>query len=289
MSVEHLEDEGDAHRFGGIWTLLKLETLERYLTAYTTALSRQPFDLLYIDAFAGSGRCDVTDGDDVIATDGSAVRALRTEPPFTKLIFIEQNPHHVAALERLKADTAHRSIEVIQGDANDVLSRICRSGNWRKNRAVVFLDPFGMKVDWATLAAVADTRAIDVWYLTPLSGILRQAARDPRGLDEAKTSRLTRMLGTIAWRSDWYRQKPQGSLFGDEGEERHFDHTAITKWVTKRLSELFPGIEGPRIFYTIREGREHSPLYALYFLVSNPSERARSLACKMARYILEKT
>ena len=41
--------------FGGPWTQEKLEILRRYLDAYTTALKNQPFDLWYIDAFAGSG------------------------------------------------------------------------------------------------------------------------------------------------------------------------------------------------------------------------------------------
>ena len=40
---------------GGKWTIDKLDILERYLDAYTTALKNQPFKLMYIDAFAGTG------------------------------------------------------------------------------------------------------------------------------------------------------------------------------------------------------------------------------------------
>ncbi len=42
-------------RFGGSWTKEKLDILQRYLNAYTTALKNQPFRLWYIDAFAGTG------------------------------------------------------------------------------------------------------------------------------------------------------------------------------------------------------------------------------------------
>ena len=42
-------------RFGGDWTEQKLEVVQKYLGAYTTALKNQPFKKLYIDAFAGSG------------------------------------------------------------------------------------------------------------------------------------------------------------------------------------------------------------------------------------------
>ena len=41
--------------FGGQWTREKLEILRRYLDAYTTALKNQPFNLVYVDAFAGPG------------------------------------------------------------------------------------------------------------------------------------------------------------------------------------------------------------------------------------------
>ena len=43
-------------RFGGRWTETKLEILEAYLNAYTTALKHKPFKLIYIDAFAGTDR-----------------------------------------------------------------------------------------------------------------------------------------------------------------------------------------------------------------------------------------
>ena len=43
-------------RFGGDWTKDKLDMVERYLNAYTTALKKKDyFRLMYIDAFAGSG------------------------------------------------------------------------------------------------------------------------------------------------------------------------------------------------------------------------------------------
>ena len=41
--------------FGGAWTRQKLEILRRYLDTYTTALKDQPFELIYVDAFAGAG------------------------------------------------------------------------------------------------------------------------------------------------------------------------------------------------------------------------------------------
>ena len=41
--------------YGGEWTLKKLEIIYQYLDRYTTALKNQPFQLIYVDAFAGDG------------------------------------------------------------------------------------------------------------------------------------------------------------------------------------------------------------------------------------------
>lgn len=48
------------HSFGGPWTMVKLELLERYLAFFNTALqhrpsAERPFKRIYIDAFAGTG------------------------------------------------------------------------------------------------------------------------------------------------------------------------------------------------------------------------------------------
>ena len=58
-------------------------------------------------------------------------------------------------------------IDVLNEDANVAVQRICRETNWRSHRAVLFLDPYGMQVSWATLETVAATKSIDVWMLYP--------------------------------------------------------------------------------------------------------------------------
>ena len=42
-------------RFGGIWTMVKLDAIEEYLKAYSNVMKNQNFRLCYIDTFAGSG------------------------------------------------------------------------------------------------------------------------------------------------------------------------------------------------------------------------------------------
>ena len=157
---------GVAHRFGGDWTEQKLEVLAKYLTAYTTVLSKQSFERIYIDAFAGTGSRQSPRREDQAELfppeflDGSARIALKTEPRFHRYIFVEESGERCEQLEALKAEFPDRAggIEVIKGDANKEVQDIC-GWDWRNCRAALFLDPYGMEVEWATIEAdpIGDT------------------------------------------------------------------------------------------------------------------------------------
>lgn len=286
------DDKGpdDEHSFGGIWTLIKLEALEKYLVAFNTALSRQNFTRIYIDAFAGTGRCDITVDGEKTSVDGSARRALSANPPFDKFCFIELRAKKLAALKALEAEYPGKSIEVIQDDANTALKTLCEKYSWRDERAVLFLDPFGMHVEWTTLQAIAKTGAIDVWYLFPYSGLYRQAAKNADAMDSDKEQSITRLLGTDEWRQVFYSPKRQASLFGgDGGDEREADHHQMLDFVSKRLKELFPAVTAPKVLYQGGDSKNPSgaPLFALYFAASNPKPAAHGLATKIAKAILD--
>lgn len=123
--MQHQLAEAGAE-YGGRWTVDKLNILERYLDAYTTALKNAPFGLMYIDAFAGTGRVELDLGQD--ATEfihGSAMRALRiADRPFDRIVLVETNPHRLAELRSLRAEHPGRDIRVINMDANGFLNRL---------------------------------------------------------------------------------------------------------------------------------------------------------------------
>ena len=83
----------------------------------------------------------------------------------------------------------------------------------------MFLDPYGMDVEWATLEAIAATEAIDVWFLFSLSGLYRQATRRSSDIDPSKRAAITRILGTNAWEKELYSDVGQRDLF-DERQEK---------------------------------------------------------------------
>lgn len=284
-------------KFGGPWSLLKVETVASYLHAFNVALRQQPsstmpFRRIYIDAFAGSGNFSFsTEGAPLFDEDastthhaGSARRALEIDPPFDELIFIEQSEKNVEKLRTLCAP--FKLARVIPGDANDNVRRLCASTDWKKTRGVVFLDPFGATVDWQTLEAIARTKALDVWYLFPLFGLYRNAPHNRAALDASKLRTLTRMLGTDDWQQLFYGAKKfdHGDLFANQPQEsvsRIVTVDEMEAFLTRRLRDIFAAVLKPK-----RLPETGAPMFSLFFAVSN--RRAIKVATRIAGYLLNK-
>ena len=163
------------HKFGGAWTEIKLDVLRKYLNFYTKALKKQRFKLLYIDAFAGTGNRTETlpaypilgEEEKIITYDGSARIALKVDPPFDEYLFIESDKKRVKELEKLKNEFSNQCIKIENTDANEIISDIAKKNIWNTNeyRGVIFIDPYGLEINWTTLEAVASTKSLDVWFL----------------------------------------------------------------------------------------------------------------------------
>lgn len=277
----------DGHRFGSEGTIAKLDILEQYLKMFTDALKKQPFKLIYIDAFAGTGRCDIKKNNQIIPTVGSARRALRTNNPFDAFYLIDKNKKHIKALQVLKSEYPSKEISILEGDANDLLKIICAQRDWQNTRGILFLDPYGCEVEWETLVVIANTKAIDVWYLFPFSGLYRQASHDVDALTNDKAKILTRILGTEDWRK-FYKLPKQPDLYNQQqSDKRAADHYELLGFASNRLKTIFlGGVAEPKIFY--RHGSKGGPpMRALYFAVANPDQKASRLAMKFANHVLK--
>jgi three-Cys-motif partner protein len=293
---------GKGHRFGGDWTTRKLDVLAKYLKSYTTALKKTPFEKLYIDAFAGTGyrearrQKDPRDaGDNLLfpdlaqaepqgLLDGSARRALATDPPFQRYVFIERDAARCAELEALRRDfpALADDIEIRQGEANAEIQALC-SGDWRSRRAVLFLDPYGMQVEWSTIEAVARTRAIDVWVLFPLGIGVNRLLTKSGDIPDPWRRRLDVLLGTQDWCDEFYQIKTEPSLFRNDQERVVKASTAtIGRYFNQRLASVFAGVAAqPGV---LRNSR-NNPLYLLCFAVGNA--RGRDIALRIANHLLE--
>jgi len=265
--------------FGGPWTLIKLEMLQRYLGFYTTALKKQNFNLCYIDAFAGSGNVDLKTEQSVT---GSALRAL--DYPFDRYIFIEHDESYLAELSNKSGEKAPgKRIDFFLGDCNEMLKSIY-TYNWRANnwRGVIFLDPYAMNLRWESLKTIAQSEAFDVWYLFPLSALIRCLPKEGR-IPNSWQEKINALLGTHEWQKELYHAPAQLSLFDDERVER-VEVEDIKAYVIKRLRTIFPGVSpSPAV---LRQSK-NAPMFLLCFAISNPSHRAIQLSLKGADHILK--
>jgi three-Cys-motif partner protein len=291
--------EGREHRFGGPWTETKLEVLKNYLKAYTQALKKQSFRKDYIDAFAGTGYRTKTsdqpqggrlpfreydeDGPSELL-DGSARIALKVTPSFDKHIFIEKNAERCAELEKLRHEFPEKApdIHIIKGDANQAIQAMC-SEDWSNRRAVLFLDPYGMQVEWATIESIAGTKAIDLWVLFPLGiGVNRLLTRSGE-IPESWRSRLNTLLGTEDWYDEFYKKYTDPDLFGNEEERvEKVSLETIGRYFNDRLRQVFAGVAEPGVL----KNKTNSQMYLFCFAVSNENEKAKSLALRIADNIL---
>lgn len=274
-----------AHRFGGAWTEIKLKALTEYLQFYQIALKRQSFETWYIDAFAGTGdrhayitEGGIFEGEPIgrveRVLDGSALKALKIHPPFDHYWFAEQHKGRAKRLEELRAHWPH-DIQVRNGEANEELIKLFRSPPWSrsgsegKQRGVVFLDPYGLSVDWGTLRLLAETRRVDVWYLFPRAAVIHQLARNLTGVDDGKRRALNRIFGTPAWEEELYSSRPaQMGLFDELPNAnigRHASPENIAAYARSRLKSLFCYVSEP--LPLVIRGNDY---FELYCLSNNP-------------------
>lgn len=299
------------HPFGGAWTELKLRAIGDYLSFYTRALqyrpsSETPFQKWYIDAFAGSGERTeertvggLLEGEPTrkerFQLEGSARRALKVEPPFQHYVFIEADQKRFQAIERLKHEYFAKDIRPLRGDANIELQRLFASSPWIKGspqsslqRAVVFLDPYGMNVRWDTLKLLAATRRVDVWYLFPLHAALRQLAHKHGAVDETKRAALTEVFGTPDWEEEFYREAHEERDLFDAGgstRERIADPDKVESYARRRLQSIFTFVSEP-IPLLARRGLR---AFSLFLASGNSSPQAidlikRGVAAQVKKY-----
>ncbi len=268
--------------FGGQWTRLKLECLSKYLSAYMHIFKNQNWaKTYYVDAFAGSGYINVKSEnfdptedsiDDEFAgfIQGSTRVALRIEPAFHEYLFVDRSSKNIIQLQNLKVEFSKLAdrIYIQHGDANFVLSDWISSMK-SNDRAVVFLDPFGMQVKWSLIQTIAKTKQIDLWILVPIGiGVNRMMTKQglpPTGWQ----NKLNDFFGTEEWQSKFYASPAQKSLFDDgPTEERRGNYEALSSYFIQRLKEVFGEDNVARNPYTQRN-KKNSPLFMLCFAASN--------------------
>lgn len=279
--------------------------LRGYLDAYSSALrskptKERPFTKVYVDAFAETGYRlmkeisgnpaeellfpDLAEPAPQALLDGSARIALRASSSFDRYVFIEQSIDRCVQLERLSTEFPELAsrICVRQADANLAIREIFTATDWRSYRAVMFLDPYGMQVEWETIDTIARTKAIDMWLLFPLGiGVNRLLTRSGK-IPESWRHRLNLLLGTEDWYDELYRVEHQPDLFGSNAERVVKATTdTIGRYFDNRLRGSSPGVADPGVL----RNSSNCPPYLLCFAAA--SENGAPIALRIANHLLK--
>lgn len=208
------------------------------------------------------------------------MRALDLPKKFDKYFFIERKPEYARSLRDAIASSHPDLVDrctVRQGDANELLQKWCNAQDWRRDRGVVFLDPYGMDVEWNTIKVVASTKALDMWVLIPLGIGIYRLLRKNSMPGSAWSKRLTRFFGTDSWKSFYSTT----SGFFEEVTQRTAQTGDIIQYTLDRLKAEFAGVlERPLVL----RNSTNSPMFLLCFAVGNPA--AAQLGLKIARDIV---
>jgi three-Cys-motif partner protein len=143
----------------------------------------------YVDLLAGSGRCQLANGEEFA---GSPVLSL--DAPFTHRVFVERDP---ALASALRARVGDGSI-VIAGDCNsaEVVEEI-RSVVPPNALTLAFADNLGLDVRFSTLRRLTAGRKIDLIIVMQLQDLTRNVDDVLSGKDDR--ARIDAFFGGPEW------------------------------------------------------------------------------------------
>ena len=147
----------------------------------------------------------------------------------------------------------------------------------------MFLDPYGMQVEWRLLEVIAATKAIDLWLLVPIgmgvNRLMTQQDLPPQEWQE----RLTAFFGTDEWQERFYRPVTQPDLFGEgPTQEKAANYDELAAYFVERLRSLF-GQEGVAPNPLTQRNSRNSPMFLLCFAAANKT------GVKIADWLLTNT
>jgi three-Cys-motif partner protein len=197
----------------GPWSAEKHDYLRRYIGATRAVRGRflPPVGTggsAFIDLFAGPGRAQVHDRNEII--DGSPmIAAGHRDAPFTHILLCEKDSACADALrQRLGGDSR---VQVFEGDCNDEIDRIAIATPLHGlNLALV--DPFGLTpLHFATLAKLARFERMDIMLHFPTGDMTRNLHQ--------YENQISRFLGTDAWKKKVARPRDVPKLIDVLGEQ----------------------------------------------------------------------
>ena len=311
-SYIHLQEEDDScfvsesyQTWGGSWTEEKLEAFEKYVNAYLTIMNKYRdqfgWKLLYFDGFAGSGTRTTNQGADselmmelfreqeisleqISVYQSAAERVVNIKQRgFDYYYFVDLDK---SANDELKEklhpySNQGKNLTFRNTDANSITKRM---GEYlianEKIKGLVLLDPFGMNLDWETIAALKGA-SVDLWILVPSGVIINRLLERDGSLKHIEKLKQYFGLTKSEIESRFYTKKTDKTLFGEieKMEKVKEPIKRIAELYVERLKTLFPYVTENPLVMTNTKG---VPIFHFVFASNNKN------AMKIAQQIISK-
>ncbi len=263
------------NQFGGNWTQQKIEMVVAYAKAYLIIMNKYPqFKLLYFDGFAGSGNIYKNDETDFDIIKGTALRILEINQPkpFDLYYFVEKDIKNKNELEALiEQDFKSKNTHVVSEDCNVKLKSMADYLRKKPSfRALVFVDPYGMALDWSSIECLKGL-GIDLWILVPTGMGVGRLLKNDYNISEAWLERLERFMGLErdVILPYFYKESKKNTLFGEETiieKERNAIEKAGDLY-KERLYTVFKYVSTPFVM----KNSTNSIMYHFMMATNNPT------------------
>jgi len=231
-----MKEKSKSDSWGGPWTEKKLNAFRKYVSAYLKILKGQPqWKTIYFDGFAGSGerKNSNTEAEEIYKQlrftedeenvyKGAAERVLT---PLDGLLFdfhyfVDAREESLARL-KMKLNTMPNSkktnLKFKAGDCNKWLSELAKALKTDKYAALVLLDPFGMQINWSSIADLKGTRS-DIWILVPTGVIINRLLYRSGKLEHVEKLQSFFGLSEEEIKKEFYKKDVAPTLFGNDEE-----------------------------------------------------------------------
>lgn len=284
--------------WGGAWTETKLDAFSKYVAAYLTIMKKYPYwETIYFDGFAGSGSKDIDNKSELYEQltiteeeekvyKGAAERVLALPKmlSFDWYYFIDMKEDSLKKLEVKLSKFQKEKKNPFQFKAGDCNKWVLELSKTMKKTeeyaALVFLDPFGMQINWESIETLRSTRT-DIWILVP-TGVIVNRLLDRNG--ELKCSDKLRSFFGMSEediRNEFYEKNPQATLFEDVETIMKIAKPIekIARLYSKRLRTVWENVlETPLVL----KNSKNVPIFHLVFASNNP------VAVRIAKDIIKK-
>ena len=185
-------------------SLRKIELHNAYVSLFSRAMKNIWPQRAYVGLYSGPGRGRLAGTGEIVTT--TPLAAVQVSDPFTKYIFVDNDPRCIEALEaRIHALDRDYDMSCIEEDVSEAVPEIMKVmpsySNDKGLLSFCFADPFSAKLDFEVFRTLGSKYKMDFLVLLMLGRDVRTNFR--QYFQDENDDRIARLIDDENWRTEW--------------------------------------------------------------------------------------